>query len=103
MDGWETIFLKNLIKCLGGTELMFKQLMEVLKKLKSTEKTKGIPVIMFSNLPDKTVIDQAMENGASRYALKSDYLPRAFIDLVKEVLAEKAGTDSAEDTVSRKS
>lgn len=61
--------------------------MQVLDQLKTTEETREIPVIMFSNLLDGDASQEALDKGAARYALKSNYPPRAFINLVKEVLA----------------
>jgi two-component system sensor histidine kinase/response regulator len=61
--------------------------LEVLKYLKAEKKTEKIPVIVFSNLLDEKAADQCMEAGAARFALKSDYQPHAFVEMVKEVLA----------------
>jgi CheY-like chemotaxis protein len=63
--------------------------MDVLDQLKAHPETEHIPVIMFSNLLDGEASQQAIDKGAARYALKSNYPPRAFINLVKEVLGDK--------------
>jgi adenylate cyclase len=63
--------------------------MQVLEKLKADETYRNIPVIMFSNLLDPAASEEAIQKGALRYALKSDYPPRAFISLIKEVLASE--------------
>ncbi len=60
--------------------------MEVLDLLKADKEACAIPVIMFSNLLDNKAAQQAVEKGAVKYALKSDYPPRAFIILLHEVL-----------------
>lgn len=69
--------------------------MEVLEKLKSDDTTKDIPVVMFSNLLDSDSQKEAIEKGAVRYAVKSDYPPRAFIGLVNEVLGVSQAPEGA--------
>jgi len=58
--------------------------LEVLKKLREREDEKeaSIPVIIFSNTSDTSVLSTAMEYGVREYLLKSDWeLP----DLIKKV------------------
>ena len=45
---------------------------DVLIDLKSNPKTKNIPVIILSNISDKTQIEKALELGACNYLVKSD-------------------------------
>lgn len=45
---------------------------DVLIDLKSNPKTKNIPVIILSNISDKTQIEKALELGACDYLVKSD-------------------------------
>lgn len=61
--------------------------LEVLERLKKNVETKGIPVIVLSNLSRGEDINRALELGAAAYLLKSDTLPSAVVAKVKEVLA----------------
>jgi CheY-like chemotaxis protein len=62
--------------------------LEVLDALKADENTKHIPTIMFSNYIDSDIMQQALDKGADRYAVKSEFKPHAFLELVKEVLGD---------------
>lgn len=55
---------------------------EVLKRLKSSDKTKHIPVILLTNLGQEGVIKQGFEAGAEEYLMKIQYQP---VDVVREV------------------
>ena len=44
---------------------------EILQQLKADDETKKIPVIMLSNLGDKTSIDKAKKYGAAIYLIKA--------------------------------
>ena len=46
---------------------------EVLKELKEIEKTKGIPVVLATNLSDPTDIQKALDYGATTYLVKANY------------------------------
>lgn len=61
---------------------------EVLEKIKGNEETKGIKVILFSNLGQQKDIDKGMDLGASRFLVKSSVLPDDVIGEIKQVLAE---------------
>ena len=60
--------------------------LEVLKKLKSDDATKNIPVILLSNLGQEFVVKGGMNLGAVDYLLKSDLTPREVIDKIKKYL-----------------
>lgn len=66
----------------------------VLKKLKANPNTRDIPVIMLTNIASGSlgVDEEALELGAVKYIVKSDYEPDKVVDLVEEVLRE---TDSS--------
>jgi two-component system alkaline phosphatase synthesis response regulator PhoP len=55
---------------------------EILKKVKETEQTKNIPVIVFSNLSEEKAIDQSKELGASDFMVKSNF---TLDELVKRI------------------
>ncbi len=62
---------------------------EVLAKIKEDEKTKGIPVIILSNLGQKDDIDKGMNLGAADYLVKAHFTPGEIIEKVNQILAKK--------------
>ena len=60
--------------------------MQVLKKLKSDPKTKLIPIIMMTNIPNQT--SQSIEAGALFYFVKSDISLDDLIAKIKDILKE---------------
>ncbi len=63
---------------------------EVLKKIKRNPHTKGIKVIIFSNLSQSEDKQKAAELGADGFITKSDYTPREIIKEVGRILSNKA-------------
>jgi DNA-binding response OmpR family regulator len=61
---------------------------EVLKTLKSDEKTKNIPVLVLSNFSQQELVKQALELGAVDYVFKYQVEPSDLIDKIKK-LTEK--------------
>jgi CheY-like chemotaxis protein len=61
--------------------------LETLDKLKSDPETKGIPVIMLTNLAGQQDAETALSKGAVKYIIKSEHDPKQVSDMVKEVLA----------------
>lgn len=61
--------------------------LELLEKLKADPSTKKIPVIMLTNLAGQTDAEKAMTLGAVKYIVKSEYEPKAIVNMVKEILA----------------
>ena len=61
--------------------------LETLDKLKSDPATKGIPVIMLTNLAGQQDAETALAKGAVKYIIKSEHDPKQVSDIVKEVLA----------------
>jgi CheY-like chemotaxis protein len=61
--------------------------LEMLEKLKQDPTTKGIPVIMLTNLAGEQDAETALSKGAVKYIVKSEYDPKQISDMVKEVLA----------------
>jgi two-component system, sensor histidine kinase and response regulator len=66
---------------------------EVLKALKADDATKGIPVIMLTNLESSNDIEQALSLGAMTYLVKSNYELDDILKRVKDALA-KSGIKS---------
>jgi len=61
---------------------------EVLEKIKSSEKTKNIPVIILTNLENSADIQRVLELGAFDYLVKSNYSLNKIINKVKGVLSK---------------
>jgi DNA-binding response OmpR family regulator len=59
---------------------------EVLKELKEDETTKGIPVIVLTNLEDIESVEKAIELGATTYLVKAQYTLEEVIQKVKKAL-----------------
>jgi DNA-binding response OmpR family regulator len=59
---------------------------ETLKRLKQEDATKGIPVIMLTNLGQKEDIEQALEAGAQDYLIKAHFVPAEAVEKIKAVL-----------------
>jgi DNA-binding response OmpR family regulator len=61
---------------------------EVLKKLKEDDETKGIPVIVLTNLEGIGDVNKAIELGATTYLVKADYSLEEVVEKIKKALAE---------------
>lgn len=59
---------------------------EVLKQLKANEKTKTIPVIVFSNLSQEDEAKKILELGAKEYLVKANLTPGEVVQKVKQYL-----------------
>jgi CheY-like chemotaxis protein len=62
--------------------------LEVLKKIKATPELSHIPIVMFSNLADNSATTEALNSGAVRCTLKSDFTGPKLRELINEVLEE---------------
>ncbi len=61
---------------------------DILEQIKGDNKTKGIPVIILSNLGQKEEVDQGMRLGASDYLIKAHFTPDEIIKKIGLVLKE---------------
>ncbi len=59
---------------------------EVLKELKNNKATGYIPVILLTNLSQKTEIEQGLSMGAEDYLIKAHFMPSEVVEKIKEVL-----------------
>ncbi len=62
---------------------------EILEEIKTDKKYKKIPIIILSNLGQKSDIEKGKKLGADDYLVKSNLSINAVVDKVKEVLAFK--------------
>lgn len=61
--------------------------LQVLEKLKADSETKGIPVVMLTNLSGERDAEEAILKGAVKYIVKSEYDPQQVVKMVNEILA----------------
>lgn len=61
---------------------------DILKAVKSNEKTKNIKVVILSNLGQKEEIEKGMALGASGYLIKAHHTPSEVVKKIKNILAE---------------
>lgn len=59
---------------------------EILEKIKTTESTKNIPVIVFSNLSEEKDMKRSKELGASEFMVKSNFTLEELIDRINNIL-----------------
>ena len=60
---------------------------DVLKEMKADPHSKGIPVVMLTNLSGSKDIEEALSLGAVKYIVKSKYKPKEVVAQIKEILA----------------
>lgn len=89
-DGEEGLLkVKSVKPTLVLLDIMMPKLngLEVLDRLKSDPETKGIPVVMLTNLAGQQDAEKALAKGAVKYIIKSEYDPKQVANMVKEILA----------------
>ena len=59
---------------------------KVLEKIKEDPKTKGIPVVLLTNLESAEDVQKAFDKGATTYLVKSDYRLEDIVKKIKETL-----------------
>jgi len=58
----------------------------ILREIKKNEETKSIPVVVLSNLSQKSEVEKSFQMGAVKYLIKSNYTPSQVVEEVKECL-----------------
>jgi DNA-binding response OmpR family regulator len=86
--GWDIIYNKKPDLILLDLGLPVMDGFQVLEKLKRSEQTKDIPVIVFSALGEPTDVQRAMQMGASDYTVKGFYTPRQVLSKIKDILTK---------------
>lgn len=69
--------------------------LEILKQIKSQEKTKDIPVVLLTNLGQETIIKQGYDLGALGYLIKSSHNPDEIVEEVKNMLEGRGISDNS--------
>jgi len=97
-EGFEVIVSRNGLEAIKKLEELVPDLIlldiimpyvdgiEVLKKIKSNETLKKIPVILLTNLSEKEKIDEALEIGADDYLIKSHFTPSEVVEKINALL-----------------
>ncbi|MFH1353739.1 MAG: response regulator [bacterium] len=62
---------------------------EILENLRSSDRTKNIPVILLTNLGQKPDVERGIQLGADDYIIKAHYTPTEVVDKIAKVLAAK--------------
>jgi twitching motility two-component system response regulator PilH len=62
---------------------------EMLREMKRDEKLKEIPVILLTNLSQKSDIELGMSLGAAAYLIKAHFMPAEVVEKAKQILEEK--------------
>ena len=61
---------------------------EALKKLRSSEKTKNVPILILSNFDEQDLIEKGMTLGANEYLIKSQFTPEGISKKIKDWLGD---------------
>src|SRR5579871_3474650 len=88
-EGWETILNQKPSLVLLDLGLPVVDGFQVLEKIRRSEQTKDIPVIIFSVLGEPREVKKAMEMGANDYTVKGFYTPRQALSKIKDLLKDK--------------
>lgn len=59
---------------------------DMLRKIKTAKETKNIPVVIFSNLSQKSEIEKGLKLGANDFIIKTSVTPTELVTKVKEDL-----------------
>jgi len=59
---------------------------EILKAVKSSSELQKIPVLVLSNLGQRTEVEEGLKLGATKYLIKAHYTPTEVVKEIKEIL-----------------
>jgi DNA-binding response OmpR family regulator len=62
---------------------------EVLKKIKADSRTSKIPVILLTNLSQKSDVEKGLAMGANDYLIKAHFMPAEVIEKIKSLVKIK--------------
>lgn len=60
--------------------------LDLLKLIRSTPETQDIPVVMLTNLADEEIVQEALNDGAIGYIIKSAFTPEEVLDKIRACL-----------------
>ncbi len=61
----------------------------VLQKIRSIEKTKNLPVLVYSNLAQEEEVNRAKQAGATEFIVKANISPTEMVNKIKSYLTQK--------------
>ena len=85
-EGWEVILNKKPDLILLDLGLPVVDGFKTLERIRRSEQTKNIPVIIFSVLGEPRDVKKALEMGANDYSVKGFYTPRQVLIKIKDLL-----------------
>lgn len=85
-EGWEVILNQKPSLVLLDLGLPVVDGFKILEKMRRSEQTKDIPVIIFSVLGEPRDVKKALEMGANDYSVKGFYTPRQVLSKIKDLL-----------------
>lgn len=59
---------------------------EVLSEIKANNKTKDIPVLLLTNLSQRTDVDKGLKLGANDYLIKAHFMPSEVVEKIKKIV-----------------
>ena len=59
---------------------------EILKTMKADAKLRQIPVILLTNLSQKSDVDKGLEMGADDYLIKAHFMPSEVVEKIKKLV-----------------
>ena len=74
--------------------------LQILQTIRSKPETKGIAVVLLTNLGQDAVIKQGFELGADGYLVKAAYTPDQIVQEVKNIMQKKQAQNTAQGTPS---
>ena len=88
-EGWDMIITRKPDLVLLDLGLPVFDGFQVLEKMRRSEQTKDIPVIIFSVLGEPRDVKKALEMGANDYTVKGFYTPRQVLSKIKALLKDR--------------
>ncbi|OIO46926.1 MAG: response regulator [Parcubacteria group bacterium CG1_02_39_15] len=59
---------------------------EILKEIKAEKKLKAVPVVILSNLGQKSEVEKGIKLGAKKYLIKAHYTPSQVVEEIRQTL-----------------
>ncbi len=59
---------------------------QVLEKIRSDSKIKDIPIIILTNLSQKSDVDKGIKMGANDYLIKAHFMPSEVVEKIKKLI-----------------
>lgn len=87
-EGWELIINQKPDLVLLDLGLPLLDGFQVLEKIRRSDQTKHIPVIIFSVLGEPKDVKKALDMGANDYTVKGFYTPRQVLSKIKNLLKD---------------